>query len=632
MRTLWKSTSVSGRTVQGTSTTRFDLISGESANNWEYIQIIGRNLMHSGHRGWGMATVPSRNLGTSEATSLYTAIHADRGDKNVFGFKVWKSSDGETIYIKGQDSNEWAQINNISGLTDASAGSGDDAGTLPAAPPAPTVSGGARQIAVTITAPTNTSGTIHGYDLRHKLSSAANTLASWTEKALRNRETTGTITGLADATSYDVQVRARHSAGDTAWSASASATTNDAADPPVPGAPSVTSVTGGSQQVSVSWSPPSSNGGAAITHYRWRRRTGSGSWTEGPDLAASPTSATISSLKASTSYQVQVRAKNSAGWGPWSRSRTGTTTAAIPRVPGDSGVPRVVGGNWRVFVSWTAPSSNGGAAITHYQLRHRTGSRSWTTGSDLAASSTSKTITGLAASTSYQVQVRAKNSAGYGPWSPPGTGTTDAPPPPPPPLKPPPKPRKPTVASGDRRLNVTWSAVSRATEYRVRYREKDTSPWTTDSTWVSTRARTITTRITNGTEYEIQLQAKNSGGESPWSDTTPGTPRDPIKFQGTLTVGGSSAYGGYNAQLGSLTKTAGTLTITSLVQIRGVRVERTTLTLSGSPANSDSTFSTLTIGSTAFRRSDATYSNGSWRWIYTGGFPAVGSTVTVTLK
>ena len=749
-------------------------------------------------------------------------------DADYCTFEAWTSSDRETLYlgqVTGDGYDEEATFYRIYGVKESS--SGDDAGTVPAAPPAPNLSPGAGQIAVTITAPTNTSGTIHGYDLRHKLSSAADAPVNWTEKALRNGATTDTITGLDDATSYDVQVRARHSAGDTSWSVSASATTSDAANPSrpgapgaprvrggalrvtatwyapssnggaaithykvrrrvgsgswteedaqaasprskiimdldasttyqvqvkaknsagwgtwsrsgtgtttaatvpgapgaprvrggalrvtatwyapssnggaaithykvrrrvgsgswteedaqaasprtrtimdleasttyqvqvkaknsagwgdwsrsgtgttnaatVPGAPPRPSVDGGNRQVTATWEPPSSNGGAAITHYKVRRRVGSGSWTEEDAQAASPRTRTIMDLEASTTYQVQVKAKNSAGWGDWSRSGTGTTNAEAPpgspaTAPGAPGAPSVDGGNRQVTATWEPPSSNGGAAITHYKVRRRVGSGSWTEEDAQAASPRTKTITSLEASTTYQVQVKAKNSVGWGKWSGTGTGTTDAPVP-----AAPPKPRKPTVASGDRRLNVTWSAVSRATEYRVRYREKDTSPWTTDSTWVSTRARTITTRITNGTEYEIQLQAKNSGGESPWSATTTSTPINPIKFQGTLTVGGSGAYGGYNASMGSLTKTAGTLTITSLVQIRGARVEGTTLTLSGSPANSDSTFSKLTIGSTTFRRSEAVhYSNGSWRWIYAGGFPAVGSTVTVTLK
>ena len=606
-------------------------------SDWYWFRIIGSNADGK----WGEARIPAKALASgtfSSRPSGYAsgAIFGGRGDSGVFEFNAWRSADNKYLFLRaaGGDSDEAGSIYMIFGANRSGAGStgpsgGGTAGTLPGAPAAPTLAGGARQISVTIRPVANPGGTLYGYDLRRKLSSAADAPANWTEQALGNGATSGTITGLADSTRYDVQVRARHSAGDGPWSVSASAITNDAPDPSRPGAPAAPTVDGGNLQLSVSWSPPSSDGGGRITHYQLQHRTGSGAWTPGPELTASPRSATISNnLVASTAYQVQVRAKNSAGWGLWSLSGTDTTDApGRVTVPGRPAAPTVDGGNLRLSVSWSAPSSNGGAPITHYQLQHRTGSGAWTPGPELAASSTRATISNnLVASTAYQVQVRAKNSAGWGLWSLSGTDTTDAPPP----LTAPDTPAAPTVASGNRQLGVTWPASARATEYQVQRRTSTTS-WTLASAWGSSRTRTLA-GLRNGTSYDVQVRARNSAGSSPWSPTTTGTPRNPVKYRGTLTVGGSGAYGGYNAQLGSLVRSEGTLTITRLIQIRGARVEGTTLTLSGSPANSDSTFSTLTIGSTTFRRSAASYTNGGWRWIYTGGFPAVGSTVTVTLQ
>ena len=72
-----------------------------------------------------------------------------------------------------------------------------------------------------------------------------------------------------------------------------------------------------------------STGGSAITDYqlRWRLQTGPGAWQLGGNMVPSVLSQVIPRLAASTTYQVQVRAKNSAGYGPWSASGRGTTTA-----------------------------------------------------------------------------------------------------------------------------------------------------------------------------------------------------------------------------------------------------------------------------------------------------------------
>ena len=615
-------------------------------SDWYWFRIIGSNADGK----WGEARIPAKALASgtfSSRPSGYAsgAIFGGRGDSGVFEFNAWRSADNKYLFLRaaGGDSDEAGSIYMIYGANRSGAGStgpsgGGNSGTLPGAPAAPALAGGARQISVTITPVTNPGGTLYGYDLRRKLSSAANAPANWTEQALGNGATSGIITGLADATRYDVQVRARHSAGNSPWSVSASAITNDAVNPSVPGRPAAPTVDGGNLQLSVSWSPPSSDGGGRITHYQLQHRTGSGAWTTGSELAASPRSATISNnLVASTAYQVQVRAKNSAGWGSWSPSGTDTTDApGRVTVPGRPAAPSVDGGNLRLSVSWSPPSSNGGGRITHYQLQYRTGSGAWETGSDLAGSSTSATISNnIRASTAYQVQVRAKNSAGWGSWSTSGTDTTDAPPTP---LAAPDTLPAPTVASGNRQLTVTWPAAPRATGYKLRYKKTIDSSWDTDSNWSASRSRTLA-RLTNGTRYDVQIRANNSAGPSrAWSPTSTGTPRNPVKYQGTLTVGGTSSLRGFHGQTGSLRRTAGTLSITRLAEstrrIFSSRIVTVSLTLSVSSANSDSTFATLTVGSRTFRRTAAQYSGGRvWTWFTSSSrLPAVGRTATVTLQ
>ena len=78
----------------------------------------------------------------------------------------------------------------------------------------------------------------------------------------------------------------------------------------------------------------------------------------------------------------------------------------------------------QVVLSWTAPTNNGGVAISDYVVEFQEGSGSWQTFSDGVSSSTSATITGLTGSSNYNFRVSAKNDgSGY---SGPGTTGTSA--------------------------------------------------------------------------------------------------------------------------------------------------------------------------------------------------------------
>ena len=108
---------------------------------------------------------------------------------------------------------------------------------------------------------------------------------------------------------------------------------------------------------------------------------------------------------------------------------TSTPTVRVPAAPVVTATPS----NGQIALSWAAPN-NGGAAISGYDVQYRV-SRStggWTSEPDPGATATSDTIRGLTAGTAYQVQVRARNSAGNGAW---GTATATVPRPAPPKLR-----------------------------------------------------------------------------------------------------------------------------------------------------------------------------------------------------
>ena len=92
----------------------------------------------------------------------------------------------------------------------------------PAAPAITSITRGDRTLAVVWTAPADTGGgVITAYDVRYIETSEDETDdANWTvrDNAWRSGDLRYTVTGLTNATEYDVQVRAVNSAGDGAWS------------------------------------------------------------------------------------------------------------------------------------------------------------------------------------------------------------------------------------------------------------------------------------------------------------------------------------------------------------------------------------------------------------------------------
>ncbi len=94
-------------------------------------------------------------------------------------------------------------------------------------------------------------------------------------------------------------------------------------------------------------------------------------------------------------------------------SRTSKTpTLAVPGAPA---ITRVDAGDGQVNINWTAPSYNGGSAITGYEYRYRENNGgSWGTWMSFGGSitSTSADIAFLTNGTAYAFQVRAVNSVG----------------------------------------------------------------------------------------------------------------------------------------------------------------------------------------------------------------------------
>ena len=96
---------------------------------------------------------------------------------------------------------------------------------------------------------------------------------------------------------------------------------------------------------------------------------------------------------------------------------TYNVSATVPAAP--TALSATTSGN-DVTLSWTAPTNNGGVAISDYIVEFRQGTGSWQTFSDGVSSTASATVTGLTGTNSYSFRVSAKNDgSGYS-----GPGTT----------------------------------------------------------------------------------------------------------------------------------------------------------------------------------------------------------------
>ena len=247
-------------------------------------------------------------------------------------------------------------------------------------------------------------------------------------------ETTGQIRTKSGVT-YDHEAKASYtvtvtaSDGTSTAAASVTISVTDVDEPPsAPATPMVSAVSGSSTSLSVSWAAPANAGKPAIASYDVQYRVGSsGAWSDGPvDVTGTSTTTTITSLVANTDYEARVRATNAEGDSGWSSPPgSGRTNAPGTSAPGAPRDLRTTPGDGRVTLAWTAPGSDGGAAIEKYRYRVSANAGSswdpdWTDvpdGADVgdsAADETTFTVSGLINGTEYVFQLRAVNSVGEG--------------------------------------------------------------------------------------------------------------------------------------------------------------------------------------------------------------------------
>ena len=479
---------------------------------------------------------------------------------------------------------------NVAGRSSAS--NSADATTLaqPAQVPGPpssiTATAGAGMVTLTWGAPLFNGGApITRYEYRYKLDSASD--SAWGQWMSAMTELTVDVKPLTPLMLYDFEVRARNSVGpgealnsDLLDAAAKTPTATGPTAVPSLRSPSLGTHDGtvagheSNATITVSWVAlgPAVNGGAGITGYElcykkstdsaWMRWTGTG--FADPVLTGSNYSAvhgaTGGELDPGTTYQYRARALNSVAtagtadtcthWdGAWSNVVSATTPIVEPAAPtlhaaaGDTTTtpPQAA---WSLNVNsitirWTAPTDNGGAAITSYEVWVGS-STSGTDAAEIAALSPTVTnlppsrtefiSVGLSATTEYFYRVRARNGSGndrVGVWSGEQAGTTTA--------SEAGTPDAPTIgsatpaAAGD--VTVTWTApgdngASPILGYEVQYqRVDDNTPansvdndeWATSMRTTATATSWVHMQAPGLSSWVYRVRAVNGSGAGAWS-------------------------------------------------------------------------------------------------------------------
>ncbi|MGN6696131.1 MAG: fibronectin type III domain-containing protein [Aquihabitans sp.] len=409
--------------------------------------------------------------------------------------------------------------NGVGTGADSAASAATTPRTVPGAPTGVSALPGDTTATVSWTAPVANGGSaVTGYTVTPYIG-----IVAQADRVFSTTATTQTITGLTNGTSYTFRVRATNAAGTGAESGPSLAVTPRT----LPGAPTGVSGTPQDASVALTWTAPASDGGSDITGYTVTPFIGSTAQTP-VVFASTATAQTITGLTNGTAYTFEVAATTAAGTGAASARSSAVTPRTVPGAPTNvTGTP----GNASVGLSWTAPASNGGSAITGYTVTPYDGATALTP-VVFSSAATSQTISGLTNGTAYTFKVKATNAAGTGPDS-----TASGP------VVPRTVPGKPTGVTGtpgNGSVDLSWTAPpangAPITGYTITpYIGATAQPTTTVSGIATTKT---VTGLTNGTAYTFRVQAGSASGISLPSDPsaaiTPRTvPSSPTNVTGT---------------------------------------------------------------------------------------------------
>ena len=379
---------------------------------------------------------------------------------------------------------------------------------------------GDRSVTVTWEAPTDNGGSpVTGYKVQWRADIQQYHDSDRLVEVRADDDLRHEITGLANGTEHFVRVYATNDVGD------GKALQRPFTPATTPGAPGDFTLETRDRSLGASWTSPD-DGGSAVTAYRVQWRPGDSNFADSDPQArvgGDKRSRPITGLDNGTEYFVRVRATNAVDDGPWV-----TMSALAAAAPGAPVSVATQPDDGSLTVTWE-PASDGGAAVTGYQVQWRTDGQTFNeTDRQVTVSGTSHEITGLDNGTEYWVRVWATNVSGAGP----AVTVNDVP------RTLPGIPGTPVVHSSPGTLTVSWDEPdsdggSTITGYRVQWKEPGEQYNETDRLVAVTDPRHQIEGLTYGVEYTLSIAAVNAAGVGPPIEVStvltspPGMPRSP---------------------------------------------------------------------------------------------------------
>ena len=293
---------------------------------------------------------------------------------------------------------------------------------------------------VSWTAPTMTGKpAISDYDVQYRKTGTTGT-NTWNSHSFTGTGTTTTLSGLEAGKKYDVQVRANNpetdntntpTTDDSPWSDTANAITQSTA---VTRSVAENTAAAGNVGAAVtmtagSYTMAHTLSGTDASKFEIGATTGQITVKSGTTINYEKADGTDHATAPSYSVTVSIAVT---GTGNSNSVPNGTGTYTVPvtinvtdvaEKPPKMGTPTVAANSTtpttKLDASWTAPTMTGKPAVDDYDVRYKkTGDSTWTEMYDQTDSTAlSVTLDSLTSGKTYEVQVRAGNHEGDGPWS-----------------------------------------------------------------------------------------------------------------------------------------------------------------------------------------------------------------------